>query len=415
MLMTAAGTQIGQFIERKRIEQDRIELLERERVARLQAESANRSKDQFLATVSHELRTPLTAILGWASMLQSRRFDPERIPEIHDRIFRNAQAQAQIVNDLLDVSRIVTGHLRLEWQNADVCDVARAGLDTIRQTAIAKGVSLESSLPEDRIVVWGDPARLQQAIWNLLSNAIKFTPAGGSVRLSVDCASSNVRITVSDTGIGISESSRSHLFERFWQADSTSTRVHGGLGLGLALVRHIVELHGGDVDARSDGEGCGSVFGIRLPLRAAAAADEPSRTALPTDDAAPRLTALRVLVVDDDPGARELFAAVLHEQGADVACAQSAAEAMARFEAGGTDLMIVDIGMPEEDGYSLLRRVRAYEAARGWPSTPAVAVTAYASSADRVDALCAGFVAHVPKPVLPETIVAVVQRQIEGR
>jgi signal transduction histidine kinase/integral membrane sensor domain MASE1 len=267
-LMGAAGSQIGQFIERRRAQQERTALLERERAARLDAESANRSKDQFLATVSHELRTPLTAILGWASMLQAGKFDANRTTQIYDRIFSNAQAQARIVNDLLDMSRIVSGQLRLEWQRANICDVARLSLETIRPTAIAKGVVLNVEIPDTTCAVYGDPARLQQVMWNLLSNAIKFTPSGGIVTVAIRASDSVAAIDVSDTGIGIAAASLPRLFERFWQADSTSTRVHGGLGLGLALVRHIVEIHGGEVKAASAGEGLGSTFTVKLPLRA---------------------------------------------------------------------------------------------------------------------------------------------------
>jgi signal transduction histidine kinase len=253
--------------ERKRIEQERDDLLNREHAARLEAESANRAKDQFLATVSHELRTPLTAILGWASMLQTRDFPAERLREIYDRIYRNAEAQARIVNDLLDVSRIVSGRLRLEWRDADICEVARLSLETIRPTAIAKGLFLASEIPDIPCPVWGDPARLQQVIWNLLSNAAKFTPPGGTITVSVRRSGPLVMLEVIDTGIGIHPSFLHRVFERFWQVDSTSTRVHTGLGLGLALVRHIVEVHGGDVEARSGGEGQGSTFVIRLPAR----------------------------------------------------------------------------------------------------------------------------------------------------
>ena len=233
--------------DRKQAENERELLLARERVARMDAEAANRSKDQFLATVSHELRTPLTAILGWASMLKTRTFDPERTRQIYDSLERNAHAQAQIVGDLLDVSRIVTGQLRLESETFDVCDVANLSLETIRPTAVAKGVTLVSDIDSAACLVAGDPARLQQVIWNLLSNAAKFTPAGGSITLRVGHQSSFVVIEVTDSGIGIPPESLPRVFDRFWQADGSTTRVHGGLGLGLALVRHLVELHGGDV------------------------------------------------------------------------------------------------------------------------------------------------------------------------
>jgi signal transduction histidine kinase/integral membrane sensor domain MASE1 len=290
-LMAAAGAQIGHFIERcndiadrRRIEADRAELLAREHAARLEAESANRSKDQFLTTVSHELRTPLNAILGWASILRTGQYEASRLPHIHDSVYRNAEVQARIINDLLDVSRVVRGELRLELQLVDVCELARLSLETIRPTAIAKGVSLESDIPSSEYVVSGDPARLQQVIWNLLSNAVKFTPSRGSVSLVVrETIPAGVTIEVRDSGIGIPPAYLPHVFERFWQADSSSTRVHGGLGLGLAIARHIVELHGGEVRAASDGEGRGSTFSVTLPGRALGAA--------PRDPAARRLTA----------------------------------------------------------------------------------------------------------------------------
>jgi len=264
-LMSAAGSQIGQFVELRRIEAARAELLARERDARVEAEQANRSKDQFLATVSHELRTPLTAILGWASMLRTRDFEPDRVRHIYESVYRNAEIQARIVNDLLDVSRIVTGQLKLDLQAMDVCEVARLSLETIRPAAVARGVALTSDMPAAECRVSGDPARMQQVIWNLLSNAIKFTAAGGTVALSIRPLADSVAIEVSDTGIGIAAASLPRVFERFWQADSTSTRSHSGLGLGLALVRHIVELHGGEVRAQSDGPARGSRFTVTLP------------------------------------------------------------------------------------------------------------------------------------------------------
>jgi PAS domain S-box-containing protein len=401
---------VRDITDRQRIEHERAELLERERSARMEAERANRSKDQFLATVSHELRTPLTAILGWASILQTRGVSPDRLPDIHDRIFRSAKAQAQIVNDLLDVSRMVAGQFQLEWQETDVCDVARLGLETIHSTALAKGVAMDAEIPGAGCVVSGDPARLQQVIWNLLSNAIRFTPAGGAVLLTVQASGSSVVIEVRDTGIGVSAAFLPHLFERFWQADNTSTRAHGGLGLGLALVRHIVELHGGEVEARSEGEGCGSTFVVRLPARVPerTRSDAPDPATTPVD--LPDLRAVRVLIVDDDPGARELFTAILEERGAQTVCAESAAEAMERFRSQPVDVILLDIGMPNEDGFALLRRIRAYEAAHGKTETPAIAVTAFAARVDQDKAMQAGFAAHVSKPVLPATILSVVQQ-----
>jgi PAS domain S-box-containing protein len=394
--------------DRKRIDHERAELLDRERAARLDAENANRAKDQFLATVSHELRTPLTAILGWASMLQARQFDPERVTQIYDRIFKNAQAQAQIINDLLDVSRIVTGRLRLDWQQTDVSEVARLGLETIRPTALAKGIALRSSIPGTGCVVSGDAARLQQVIWNLLSNAIKFTPAGGTVALSVRATGPAVEIEVTDTGIGIPVEFLPRLFERFWQADGTTTRTHGGLGIGLALVRHLVEAHGGEVEASSRGEGRGSTFVVRLPLRRAES-PVPEPVVAEQLEGRPALQGLTALVVDDDPGARELFAAILESQGALVTCAESAADAMVRFERRAPHLLVIDIGMPGENGFELLKRIRAHEATHQLRQAPAIAVTAYAAAIDRDDALRAGFAAHVPKPVLPHQLLSIVR------
>jgi signal transduction histidine kinase/integral membrane sensor domain MASE1/CheY-like chemotaxis protein len=414
-LMTAAGLQIGHFIERVRAQQDRAELLERERTARLQAENASRAKDQFLATVSHELRTPLTAILGWASMLQRSEVDAGRVSQIHEKIFKNAEAQARIVNDLLDVSRIVSGQLRLEWQLTDLCEVARQSVETTGPTAIAKGVALESSIPPRPCLVSGDPARLQQVIWNLLFNAIKFTPQGGTVSLAVRIADASANVEVSDTGIGIPPEFLPRLFERFWQADSTSTRVHGGLGLGLALVRHLVEIHGGDVEARSAGDGRGSTFVVTLPLRAHSPSSDPPPGSGERGTERNDLEGLRVLVVDDDPGALELFSTALEGRGADVVCAKSATEAMQRLELHPLDVMVIDIGLPSEDGFVLLRRIRDWEAAGSRRPVPAIAVTAYATTIDRDEALQAGFAVHIPKPVLPHEFVAAVRQMTSER
>jgi PAS domain S-box-containing protein len=404
--------QVRDITERKRMEQERDELLVRERNARVQAEQANRSKDQFLATVSHELRTPLTAILGWASMLQSRSFEPERLQQICVTLFRNAQAQAQIVEDLLDVSRIVTGQLRLSLQPVDVCDVARLSLETIRPTAAAKGVTLETSIPSASCIVSGDPARLQQIVWNLMSNAIKFTPSGGSVVLRVREAPSTVVIEVEDTGAGIRPEFLPHVFERFWQADSSTTRVHGGLGLGLALVRHIAELHGGEVRVTSPGEGRGATFTVTLP--ASIPSGVPYAPARPDQSDNSLLFGRTVLIVDDDPAALELFTAVLESRGVHVVSAASTAEAVQVFDSHHPHAMVVDIGMPGEDGFAFLRRVRAREHASGLAETPAIAVTAYAGAIARNQVLEAGFVAHVPKPALPEEMVSAIQRALEA-
>jgi PAS domain S-box-containing protein len=401
--------------DRKRAENERDQLLARERTVRLEAEAANRSKDQFLATVSHELRTPLTAILGWASMLKTRTFDPQRIQQIYESLERNAQAQAQIVGDLLDVSRIITGQLRLDSEPLDVCDAARLSLETIRPTAVAKGVRLEANIPPAPCVISGDSARLQQIIWNLLSNAAKFTPAGGTITVNVRQDPSHVVLEVRDTGIGIAFEMLPRVFDRFWQADGSMTRVHGGLGLGLALVRHLVELHGGEVSATSGGEGQGSLFVVWLPARPADAAAAvrapalvPQRLALPGPD----LTDLRALVVDDDAEARGLFAEILSGLGAKVVCAGSAAEAFQIVERQSTDVIVMDIGMPSENGFSLLRRIRAHERQRGASPTPAIAVTAYAGASARAEVMRAGFAAYLSKPAPPDEMLAAIVRVV---
>jgi PAS domain S-box-containing protein len=395
--------------DRKQAENERELLLARERVARMDAEAANRSKDQFLATVSHELRTPLTAILGWASMLKTRTFDPERTRQIYDSLERNAHAQAQIVGDLLDVSRIVTGQLRLESETFDVCDVANLSLETIRPTAVAKGVTLVSDIDAGACLVAGDPARLQQVVWNLLSNAAKFTPAGGTITLHVGHESSSVVIEVTDSGIGIAPELLPRVFDRFWQADGSTTRVHGGLGLGLALVRHLVELHGGDVSAHSDGQGRGSRFTVRLPARRG----EITPVVLPQAvrrvlDVGSDLKDVTALIVDDDRETRDLFAEILALQGARVLLAASAAEAFDIVQRDAPDVLVMDIGMPNENGFSLLGRIRALEAAKAVRPTPAVAVTAYAGATARAEAQRAGFAAYLSKPTPPDDVVTAI-------
>jgi CheY-like chemotaxis protein/two-component sensor histidine kinase len=382
----------------------------------MDAEAANRSKDQFLATVSHELRTPLTAILGWASMLKTRTFDPQRTQQIYASIERNAHAQAQIVGDLLDVSRIVTGQLRLESETFDVCDVANLSLETIRPTAVAKGVALVSSIAPGPCLVAGDPARLQQIVWNLLSNAAKFTPAAGTITLRVARETSHVVIEVADTGIGIAPDLLPRVFDRFWQADGSTTRVHGGLGLGLALVRHLVELHGGEVSARSGGEGRGSTFTVRLPARQEEIGPRPPPQRLRrSSDARHDLAGVTTLIVDDDRETRDLFAELLALQNARVVSAVSAADAFEIVQRELPDVIVMDIGMPNEDGFSLLRRIRALESAKEAPPTPVVAVTAYTGANARADALRAGFAAYLSKPVPPDDVVAAILQVLGPR
>ncbi|HJQ31088.1 MAG TPA: PAS domain S-box protein [Pyrinomonadaceae bacterium] len=374
-------------------------------MARRQSEEANRLKDEFLATVSHELRTPLTAILGWAHMLRTGQYAFDaRAGAALETIERNARAQAQIIEDLLDVSRIITGKLRLDVRAVAPDSFIDAAVEAVRPAAEAKGVRVQKLMDAGLVSVSGDPVRLQQVVWNLLSNAIKFTPSGGRVQIRMERAGSQIEIAVGDTGAGIAPDFLPHVFDRFRQADGRTTRRHGGLGLGLAIVRHLVELHGGTVRAESEGEGHGSTFTVTLPAAPVYPSEQtgrvqpPARESLPFFECPDRLDGLRVLVVDDEPDARELLKAGLGHCGASVSEAASAAEALASVEGAPPDLLISDIGMPGEDGYSLIRKVRSLPAERGG-RVPAIALTAYARAEDRMQALRAGYQMHVPKPV----------------
>jgi signal transduction histidine kinase len=389
---------------------ERERLLEEAVAARAEAEAVNRAKDVFLATLSHELRTPLTAIMGWARMLRNPDADAGLITRGLEVIERNAEAQHQLIRDLLDVSRIISGKLSLKTHQLKLAPVVEAALDSVRQAADAKAIRLGAEYGGEADLVTGDPDRLQQVIWNLLSNAIKFTPKGGSVGVRVEREGSDVLVKVSDTGQGIAPEFLPHVFERFRQADGSTTREHGGLGLGLAIVRHLVEQHGGRVTAESAGERRGSVFTISLPIAAVKAPSEapgttgqqPSRR--PPEDVALPLYGVRVLVVDDQPDARDLLALVLGRAGAQVSTAASAAEALELYVREGVEVLVSDIGMPVEDGYSLVSRIRSTPAGR----IPAVALTAYATEEDRQRALAAGFDAHVAKPVEPTELVSVI-------
>ncbi|HWS90456.1 MAG TPA: PAS domain S-box protein [Pyrinomonadaceae bacterium] len=419
-----ALTVIEDVTERRRAEAERDRMLVREKTLRAEAEKANRLKDEFLATVSHELRTPLTAILGWAHMLETDGLEEKTARHAVAVIKRNALQQKQIVEDILDVSRVITGKLRLESGLVELTPVVQAALDTIAPAAEAKGLRLRSSL-DPLAAVTGDAARLQQVVWNLLANAVKFTPAGGEVRASVQRLLTHVRIEVSDTGQGILPEFLPYAFDRFRQADMGTTRQHGGLGLGLSIVRHLVEAHGGSVHAYSAGEGLGSTFTVDLPLpaeaelpvpRAEAPAAQAQGTARPGDsqtppaaregaaESLPPLVCVRVLVVDDDEDTLEMLTLFLRRAGAEVARAESAAAALETLERFRPDVLVADIGMPEVDGYELLRRVRALAPERGG-LTPAVALTAYAGESDRARALRSGFQAHLPKPVEPAALI----------
>jgi PAS domain S-box-containing protein len=379
-----------------------------------QAQEANRIKDEFLATLSHELRTPLTAILGWASMLRTGRFDEAATRRAIETIERNARAQKQIVEDVLDVSRIITGKLRLDLRPVELRLLLQDAVETIRPAVEAKGVSLSTRLAPEVGVVSGDPDRLQQVMWNLLSNAVKFNTPGGRVDVELRREGSQAVIRVSDTGQGIRADFLPHVFDRFRQQDMGTTRHHGGLGLGLAIVRHLVELHGGEVSAESAGQGLGSSFILRLPLKTAPQAGaraESAPSAGIEPDGANKAPALlegtRVLLVEDEEDARVMLKAILEAGGAKVTAVSSAAEAWEVLESAGSDVLVSDIGMPGEDGYSLIGRVRERDAARG-VRTPAVALTAYARDEDRTRSLAAGFQAHVAKPVEPSELLSVV-------
>ena len=394
--------------ERRRIETERAELLTREQAARAEAELANRAKDEFLATLSHELRTPLSAILIWARLLRSGRLDAEAWARALEVIERNTKLQARLIEDLLEVSRIIAGKLRLEWTPVDLASTVDGAIDAVRAAADAKDITLELELERDLGPVRGDRNRLQQIVWNLVSNAIKFTPSGGSVNVRLARDAQDAVITVRDTGIGIRAEFLPHIFERFRQGDSTSTRIHGGLGLGLAIVRHLVDLHGGTVAARSAGEGRGATFTVRLPL---------SPTGVEAGDVAwlsnlgrragLSLGGIHILVVEDEPDTRESVALSLELCGGRVTAVASAAAALEVLDRDLPDVMLCDIGMPGVDGYALIREVRARGADDGG-RIPAVALTAYARDEDRSRALEAGFQTHVPKPVEPTELAAVV-------
>jgi PAS domain S-box-containing protein len=393
---------------------ERVQLLARESSARREAEEASRIKDQFLATLSHELRTPLTSIFGWTRMLRSGELDAETTARALDVIERNCRAQMDLITDLLDVSRIIVGQMTLRTTRLSVDRVVRAAVETIRPAAMAKNIDLDLSC-EPAPPVLGDPDRLQQVAWNLLSNAVKFTPSGGRVTVKVSAAPSTVNVVVSDTGIGIDADLLPYIFDRFRQADSSTTRVHGGLGLGLAIVRHLVELHGGVVHAASEGAGRGATFTVSLPAASVSAPDRHPAIGVAEEQPTPtRLDRLRVLVVDDDPDARDLVAEVLRRSGGVVVTAASTAEALATIGADRPQILVADIGMPGEDGYVLVRRLRQLDD-RELASIPALALTAYAQATDRDRALAAGFQAYIAKPVDPVALVRAAAALARGR
>jgi len=394
---------------------ERRQALAREKEARIEAEAANRLKDEFLSTLSHELRTPLTAIIGWSKLLLQGDVAPEKQPQALETIVRNARSQGQLVNDLLEVSRIITGKLHLQFSPCQLQPVIEAAVESIRPTAEAKAIRLRMIFEPRVGLVSGDADRLQQVVWNLLANAVKFTPRGGSVDVKYQCMRSHVEIVVSDSGEGIKPDFLPHVFDRFRQADGSSTRSHGGLGLGLAIVRHMVELHGGNVHAESAGAGEGATFIVKLPLllsdevqtlQAEAHPEQPASESIKRRESA-LLEGLRVLIVDDEPDARELVSMMLERCGAEVRTAASASEALGYIESWEPNVLVADIGMQGEDGYDLIRKLRALPTAKGG-LTPAVALTAYARVEDRMRALSAGYQMHMAKPVERAQLAAAV-------
>ncbi|QLE51637.1 response regulator [Nostoc sp. C057] len=392
--------------ERKTAEAERDRLLELEQAARTEAETANRIKDEFLAVLSHELRSPLNPILGWARLLQTREFQPAEIKKAIATIERNAKLQAQLIEDLLDVSRILQGKLNLKMFPVNLVLVIEAGLETVRLAAEAKDIQIQTMLDASLGQVLGDSDRLQQVIWNLLSNAVKFTPEEGKINIQLERIDSQAQITVSDTGKGISPEFLPHVFEYFRQADGTTTRRFGGLGLGLAIVRHLIELHGGRIWAESLGEGQGAIFRVRLPLikKELTSKQQINIDPLNASSTTEILTGIQILVVDDDDDTREFHTFVLEQAGANVIAVASAKEALQALAESEPDILLSDIGMPETDGYMLMRQIRALQLKQA-KQIPAIALTAYAGEINQQQAIASGFQRHLSKPVEPDELV----------
>jgi PAS domain S-box-containing protein len=407
--------------ERKRAEQERERLLDRESAARKEAEVASRTKDEFLSTLSHELRTPLNAIIGWAHLLLSRDLGPTETPQAVEAIRRNAQMQARLIEDMLDVSRIITGKLGLDVQRVDPAAVIAAAVETVKPAADAKEIQLELNLDSEPGYVLGDPVRLQQIVWNLLSNAVKFTPKNGRTQIELQRLPTQVTIVVRDTGPGIDPEFLPYVFDRFRQADSTSTRRYGGLGLGLAIVRHLTELHGGTVEATNSSNGTGAVFTVTLPVPELSSVPDigseraqASITSKSSADHSHTLAGIKIMIVDDEPDVRQLLTTVLEGCGATVAAFSSAVEATAVLKECRPGVLVSDIGMPGESGYDLIRKIRALETREGG-RIPAIALTAYARAEDRLKALSAGFDLHVAKPVDPLELSGVISTLVLNR
>ena len=401
---------IRDITDRKRAEKERTLLLAAAQSARAEADSANGVKDEFLATLSHELRTPLTSILGWSHLLTTGQLDKQQTARAIETIARNARAQERLIDELLDISRIMTGKLSLDLRAVKLAPLIQAVVDDVRPAADARSINLKAAFDSSMGPIFGDPDRLQQIVWNLLTNAIKFTPQGGDVQVRLERNDSHALITVRDSGQGIATELLPHVFERFRQADSSNTRSNGGLGLGLSIVRQLVELHRGTVTAESCGENAGTTFRVMLPLSSLhEVANAPEKTEPKNERNSPTtaqhsLSGLRVLVVDDERDTRELVALMLTTCGAQVVSAGSATEALDQMERQRFDLLISDIGMPEMNGYDLISRIRQLGEEHGG-RTPAVALTAYAGIDDRKRALAAGYEMHIPKPFVGAELI----------
>lgn len=408
---------IRDITDRKRGEEELGLILEREQAAHAEADNANGIKDEFLALLSHELRTPLTSILGWSDLLKEGTLDQAAAQRALETIGRNARAQRQLIDDLLDTSRIITGKMRLEVRPVELAPLIEIVVEAVRPAANARNIRLQTELGALTNPISGDPQRLQQIIWNLLTNAIKFTPKSGSVEVRLERIESHLELVVKDTGEGIEPAFLPHVFDRFLQSDSSSTRRHGGLGLGLSIVRQLVELHGGSVTALSQGAGQGATFRVILPLMSVHhlpdVETKPTLTAAKSRTDKLSLANLRVLVVDDELDARELIAAVLKGRGAEVVAVESGAEALAELERQSFHALVSDIGMPDMDGYALIKKLRLLPAERGG-ALPAVALTAYAGDQDRTRAVTAGYQTHIAKPVEPAELVLVVASLTEA-
>ncbi len=402
--------------EQKQILEERAHLLELEQVARAKAETANRIKDEFLAVLSHELRTPLNAILGWSKLLQTRALDQAKTSEALATIERNATLQVQLIEDLLDISRILQGKLTLNITKINLGSTVLSALETMHLAAETKLIEVNTAFTPDVRQVMGDSTRLQQVVWNLVSNAIKFTPKGGKVEVRLEQVDDYAQIIISDTGKGISAEFLPYVFDYFRQADSTSTRSFGGLGLGLAIVRNIIEMHGGIVKAESEGEGKGAIFTVSLPLlpdESPSLTDEQNYPAFLATNSL-LLTGLRVLVVEDDDDSRDFITFVLEQDGAFVIAVSSAFEALQTLAEVKLDVLVSDIGMPDMDGYMLIHQVRTWTAEQGG-EIPAIALTAFARNDDQQEALKAGFQLHLSKPLNPEELIAAIVQLLETK